>query len=408
MTTNPQTPDLSSFNEVAAKQPKQRLQSLDAYRGLVMLLLAFTVPNWGWQIPIMDSYPDASWLHSLLDQTEHIAWRGITLWDMIQPSFMFMVGVSMAYSYSSRQKRGDTNAQLLRHAVVRTLMLVLLGVFLRSLDSAETNWTLEDVVSQIGLGYVPLFLVWSYGKRVQIIAASAILIFCWALYAVWPLPSSSYDWQANQAVEHFTGFWAHWNQNANPGHYFDQWLLNLFPRSEPFVANSEGYNTLNFLPSLAIMIFGLLAGEELRTAKSKGKKLTSLLGWGFALLAVGLLLDTIGLCPLVKKVWTSSFSLASGGICLLILGILFSIIDLLGWRKWAYPAVVVGMNPLAMYCMTWMTAAWVLNVLKTHLGEGFFSIAGSANSLLLGNLLTGTILWLICWWMHRRKIYLRL
>ncbi len=408
MAINQQSSNGSNTKEAGEPQPKKRLQSLDAYRGLVMLLLAFTVPNWGWQIPIIEANPDASWLHKVLNQTEHVAWHGISFWDMIQPSFMFMVGVSMAYSYSSRQKRGDTFAQLFRHAAVRAIMLVLLGIFLRSLDSTETNWTLEDVVSQIGLGYVPLFLVWSRGKRIQLIAAVIILIFSWALYAAWPLPSLNYDWRANQAIEHFTCFWAHWNQNANPGHYLDQWLLNLLPRSKPFIANGEGYNTLNFVPSLAVMIFGLMAGEKFRENRSVYKNLIGIVSWGIFLLLLGLFLDSIGICPLVKKIWTSSFSLVSSGICLLTLGTLYYVIDILGWKKWAYPAVVVGLNPLAMYCMTWMIASWVLTTLKIHLGGNLFDIAGSSNSLLLENFATGSVLWMICYWMHRRNIYLRL
>lgn len=383
-----------------AATPK-RLASLDAYRGLTMLLLAFTVPNWGWQETLAEEH---AWLRPLADQVDHAAWRGLTLWDLIQPSFMFMVGVAVPYSYSSRKRRGVSDAELWHHAVYRAVMLVLLGVFLRAVGRSETHWTLEDVVSQIGLGYLPLLWLATQSQRVRAGAVVVILAAWWLLFALWPSASPPPE----GAVAHFQGFEAHWNESAGPERRFDEWLLNLPPRSEPFSFNDGGYYTLNFLPSLATMILGLLAGERLRAAHSAASTLVWLIGAGAALLLGGLLLDQSGLCPLVKKVWTASFGLASGGLCLLILGTLYAIIDLAGWRRWAWPAEVVGRNPLAMYVMTWTLAGWVLMNLETHLGGGFFNAFGDAYAPLLGNLATGCVLWLICWWMDRNRVYLRL
>ena len=98
-------------------------------------------------------------------------WVGCAAWDLIQPSFMFMVGVAMAYSCASRQAHGQTYGQMLRHAIVRSIVLVLLGVFLRSDGKAETYFTFEDVLSQIGLGYTFLFLLWGRSTWVQLGAA---------------------------------------------------------------------------------------------------------------------------------------------------------------------------------------------------------------------------------------------
>jgi heparan-alpha-glucosaminide N-acetyltransferase len=380
--------------------PRQRLESLDVYRGLTMLLLAFTAANWGWQEPIAEAYP---WLRSFLDQFEHVAWQGLTLWDMIQPSFMFMVGVSLPYSYASRKRRGATDAELWRHAAVRALLLVLLGIFLRSVGHDETYWTLEDVVSQIGLAYLPLFWLATRTPRVQVIAIGMILLASWLLFALWPVPTIDPN-----VITHFTGFWAHWNQNVGPGVALDRWLLNLPPRSEPFVINDGGYYTLNFLPSLATMALGLLAGQTLKSERTAQAKLLWHFGWGTALIALGVALDLSGVCPLVKKNWTPTFALVSGGLCLWILGALYGLIDIAGVRRWSWPAGVVGRNPLAMYIMTWTLASWVLMNLTTHLGADVFAIFGETYARLLGNLAVGVVLWLICWWMDRNKIYLRI
>lgn len=381
--------------------PPRRLASLDAYRGLTMLLLAFTAARWGWEQPIAEAFPS---LRPLTDQVEHVAWRGLTLWDLIQPSFMFMVGVSLPYSIASRRRRGATDGEMWRHAAKRALLLVLLGVFLRSVGRDETHWTLEDVVSQIGLGYLPLFWLATRSPKIQWTAIGAVLVVTWALFAFWPLAEASNE----LVVRHFDGFWAHWNENVGPGIALDQWLLNLPPRSEPFVVNEGGYYTLNFLPSLATMALGLLAGEQLRREATEGERLRWLAAWGAALLVLGVAMDLSGLCPLVKKVWTPSFALASGGLCLLILAALYAVIDVLGVRRWAWPAEVVGRNPLAMYIMTWTLAGWVAMNLRTHFGAAPFSLLGETYAPLLENLTVGLILWLVCWWMDRNKVYLRL
>lgn len=388
--------------------PADRLQSLDVYRGLVMLLLAFSAVHWDWMHAIQVTYPDSALLQQLLRQFDHVEWEGIVLWDMIQPSFMFMVGVSMAYSYSSRQRRGHSYTQMLGQATRRATMLILLGVFLRSLGRENTYWTLEDVVSQIGLGYVPLFLLWNRPWRLQLGVALGLLLAYWLLFACWPLPKSTYDYASVEGKAYYDGFLAHWNKNAHPGLYFDQLLLNLFPRNEPFVANSGGYNTLNFVPSLSTMIVGLMAGEQLRNSQSAQLNLKWLVGGGVALTAAGWSLHLLSLCPIVKKVWTSSFGLVSTGYCLLILAILYAVIDLLKFRRWAWPAEIVGRNSVAMYCLVWMIASRCLATIHTHFGEAPFQLLGSGFQPLLENLAVGFILWLICYWLYRRQIFLRI
>ena len=385
-----------------------RLLSLDTYRGLTMLLLAFTVPNYGWEKQIAVAHPDSTWIGLLMQQCEHVDWQGLVLWDMIQPSFMFMVGVSMVYSYASRSRRGQTYAQMFGHAVYRAIVLVLLGVFLRSLGAKQTYWTFEDVVTQIGLGYVPLFLLWNRSWKIQLGAVIFILVGYWLLFALWPLPSGDFDYGSVTGKAFYDGFFAHWNKNANPAHYFDQWFLNLFPRETPFVANAGGYNTLNFIPSLTTMIAGLMAGEVLRSEISTKGKIQQLLLGGTCAIIVGILLQAGGVCPIVKRIWTPSFSLVSSGICILILAFLFFTIDVLKFVRITWPARIVGMNSIAVYCMTFLLSIWLADNLLTHLGSGIFSVLGEPYRPLLLNLSVGFCIWLIAVWMYRRKLFLRI
>jgi predicted acyltransferase len=397
---------MTDQSSVSASATSGRLLSLDVYRGLVMLFLCVEGPNWDWQGIVETGNPDSGFWHFVAHQTHHVTWAGCMIWDLIQPSFMFMVGVAMAYSYGKRERLGDSFAKMLGHACVRALVLILLGVFLRSTDSESTQWTFEDVVTQIGLGYVFLFLLWNRPFKVQAIATGAILMGYWALFALSPVVETAGNPEGYPIYE---GFFAHWNLNANPAHSFDVWFLNLFPRDEAFLLHPEGYNTLNFVPSLGIMLMGLMAGEWLRKPEPEmSRRFGRLAMVGGICVAAGLALHFAHVCPLVKKTWTPAFTVFSGGCCLLILAALVWIVDVRKWQKWTFPFVVAGMNSVALYVMVWMLPDWINGTLKTHLSAGYAGFFGATYEGLMQNLICGVVLWLIALWMWRRKIFLRI
>ena len=222
-------------------------------------MLLMVLSSWRWLSPMINAYPDNPFLEWLHRQLQHLEWAGCTIWDMIQPSFMFMVGVSLAFSYRKRFEAGDTQKAMLLHAIKRAIILILLGVFLRSMAFKGTYWTFEDVLTQIGLGYVPLFLLAGTTIKYQLISLASILVGYWMLFALWPLPGTDYDYAAVNADAigvRFSGFAAHWDKNANPAHYFDRWFLNLFPRPirndgvdiGPFHHHGGGYPYVEFHP----------------------------------------------------------------------------------------------------------------------------------------------------------------
>lgn len=212
-----------------------RLLSLDAFRGAVMLLMASS----GLGIPkIAAQFPESQFWRFVGNQCEHAAWAGCTLWDLIQPSFMFMVGVALPWSIANRQARGETSGAMLGHALVRSAILIFLAVFLSSAWSAHTEWTFNNVLSQIGLGYPVLFLAALHLKpRGQWALAFGILVVCWLAFAAYPVAPAGFDWAAVGVPAdwpHLSGFAAHWEKNSNFAAGFDQWFLNFFPRPEPF------------------------------------------------------------------------------------------------------------------------------------------------------------------------------
>ena len=263
---------------------------------------------------------------------------------------------------------------------------------------------------------------WDAAWRVQLTALAGILIGYWLLFLLWPLPNADFDYGSVGWKDHWQGlpgWFAHWNKNTNAAATFDVWFLNLFPCAKPFVFNKGGYQTLNFVPSLGTMILGLMAGEMLRTPKSKEYKLAWLLSVGALCLILGAAAGWL-VCPIIKRIWTPSWVLFSAGWTFAMLAGFFWAIDMRGWRRWSFPLLVVGMNSIAMYCMAQLMKGWIRSSLQIHLGplalpslalfrpsvdpvwlnNTFGPIVQSAAVLLM--------MWLICLWMYRRGLFLRI
>lgn len=358
---------------------------------------------------VAEHFPDSLFWQWLAFHTDHVAWTGCSLHDLIQPSFSFMVGVALPFSLMSRSSLGQSRARQWAHALWRSLLLVLLGVALRSVGEPITNWTFEDTLSQIGLGYPFLFGLGLATTRVRWAALVAILVGYWLFFAL-HVPSP--EWKAASAgvpsgwAHDFTGFAAHWNMNHNAAWAFDLWFMNLFPRVQAFIGNDGGYSTLSFIPTLGTMLLGLIAGQWLKD-RDQARPLPRLIVAGVSCLALGWLLHVTGVCPSVKKIWTPAWTLFSGGWCFLLMAAFYAVIDLQGWKKWAFPLVVIGMNSIAMYVMAHLFHDFFAEALDTHLGKDWSLIAGEPFAPMLHGAAVLLILWLILLWMYRRKVFLR-
>ncbi|MBL9135128.1 MAG: DUF5009 domain-containing protein [Verrucomicrobiales bacterium] len=387
-----------------------RLASIDAYRGFVMFLMMAEVLHLG---RMAANFPESSFWRFLAHHQSHIEWVGCTLHDLIQPSFSFLVGTALAFSVANRQARGQPFGPMLGHAIWRAFALSALGIFLRSVGREQTNYTFEDTLTQIGLGYVPLFLIGFRPRREQWIAAGVLIVGTWAAFALYPLPAPTFDYaavgvSAEWLKEHgLQGFAAHWQKNSNLAWAADVWFLNLFPRAQAFVYNGGGYATLSFVPTLATMILGLLAGGILRSEGAPAKRLKHLLALGIAGLLLGGLAGWLGVCPVVKRIWTPAWVLFSGGWCFLLMAGFYAAVDLWGGRSLAFPLVVIGMNSIAAYCIAHLWDGFIVGSFKTHLGQNVFQILGPGLAPLVQGILVLAVFWLILYWMHRRRLFLR-
>jgi predicted acyltransferase len=382
--------------------------AVDAYRGLVMVLMMAEVLQLA---RVAQAYPN-NWFWAFLGYNQsHVEWAGCSLHDTIQPSFSFLVGVALPYSIASRLRKGTTFHKMFAHALWRSFILICLGIFLRSIDRHQTYFTFEDTLTQIGLGYPFLFLLGFRSPKWQWGVFAGILFGYWLAWALCPLPGPGFDWNSVGVPanwpHNFTGFAAHWNKNANLGNAFDQWFLNLFPREKPFVYNSGGYLTLSFIPTLGTMILGLIAGRWLRSS-APVIPLRRFCIAGAIGVAAGLLLHFTGICPVVKRIWTPSWTLFSGGICFLFLAAFSWIIEVKRFRGWAFPLVVVGTNSIAAYLIAHLFERFTFSSFHTHLGELPFMLFGPGLYPLMLGAAVLLSYWLMLYWMYRRKLFLKI
>jgi len=390
--------------------PQGRIASIDIYRGFVMLLMMAEVLSLS---DVSKALPGNKFWEFISFHQSHVPWIWLSLHDMIQPSFTFLVGVALPYSIASRKNKGASFKNILGHTIKRSFILIFLGIFLRSMHSGQTNFTFEDTLTQIGLGYTFLVLISLYSQRVQIGALIFILLAYALAFALYPLPGAGFDYASTGVTanwEHnLTGFAAHWNKNTNFAWAFDQWFMNIFPRKNIFLFNKGGYSTLSFIPTLGTMILGLLAGNILNSSVLASKKLSSFIYAGIALILFGIVVHVSGLNPIVKRIWTPGWTIFSGGICFLFLAMFYGLIDMKGRHKSSFFLMVIGVNSIAAYVIADGGMRNLINdSLFIHLGKNFDQIFGVAYATLVSGGLILFFEWLILYWMYKKKIFIKI
>jgi predicted acyltransferase len=404
-----------------------RLPSIDIYRGMVMFLMLAEVMHL-YELRELFNRDNtagriAEWIRF---HTTHVEWVGCSLHDMIQPSFTFLVGVSLVFSIASRMGKGQTKVQMLVHALWRSFALVFLGIFLRSLGKPQTNFTFDDTLTQIGLGYWLLFLVAGLSTRAVVAVLLVVLVGYWGAFVAYPKPPEGFDYAAVGVPADWGNHWkegllVHFNKNSNLAWAFDRWWMNLFPRPAEFLYSGGGYATLSFVPTFGTMLLGLLAGRIMQGVYDERRRIGGLMLVGSICMAVGYGLDWVGVCPVVKRIWTPSWVLWSGGLCFVWLAILSQVSDVRRFTKWGGFFLVVGANSIVAYVMSWTLEGPVIEALKRHMGGVFTYGADRLASLMnedqaaiakIEPVLFGVAVLVVFWfallWLYRQRIFVRI
>src|SRR5258705_5297182 len=267
----------------------ERLLSLDFLRGLIMVLLMLE------SIHLYDQLfelSEGSSIQPFFLQFFHHPWNGLRFWDLIQPGFMFMAGTALAYSLHKQQQQGVPWGDSLRKVLKRSALLFFWGVLDYAVRPGGLSFELWDVLTQLSFTTLVAFLIFRWSSTSQLAFSMGLLLLTEILYRFANVP----------------GFDQPFTDQHNFGNYVDLLLMNKI--------NSGGWVAINCLPTAAHTIWGAVAGKLLLSEKSGSEKIRRLIIFGIIALALGFGMDAT-ITPIIKRIATSSFTLASGGWCLL-------------------------------------------------------------------------------------------
>ena len=332
---------------------------------------------------------DPTW-GKLAYQLDHEKWAGCTFWDLIQPSFMFMVGVAMPFAFAKRRERGESWSTQFAHVIKRSLLLCFIGMVMDSF--AKTNLTVQfiRVLQQIAIGYFIAFLVLHLGPKGQAIAATALL--AGHTFAFW--------WYSGSDA------WSFANRDGNFGRELDRRMhapfhslgyFDILPLSTGF------YVTFNAVSSAGTILIGVLAGELLKSSWTPGRKALTLIFAGAVLLLGGLWLANW--VPLVKRIWTASFALYAAGWTCWMMCAFYVVIDIIGWRRWAFPFVVVGVNSIFIYFSSGVLGGTIRDLLKPFTYFPLRELERWGPVVLA--ILVMCVQWLLCLFLYRNRIFFK-
>jgi len=368
-----------------------RYLALDVLRGMTIAFMILVNTPGSWQYV----YPP------LL----HADWHGCTPTDLVFPFFLFVVGVSMFFSFS---KYSDgLNKQSLIKVIRRTLLIFLIGLFINSFPQWMTDYSelrIMGVLQRIALAYgLAAIIVLAFSRKGVIITGSVILILYWALL-------------------YFTGGADPYSLTGNIVGKIDQFIMgsdHLYHgfrhNGEPVPFDPEGL--LSSLPAVASVLVGYLAGLLIKETEKKRVPVVLLVG-GAIFTLVGLIWGVV--FPINKPLWTSSYVIYTSGLAAILFGILIFFIDIKGWKSWTSFFVVFGMNPLFIFALSgiWAKTLWMLIRFENAEGnivsgsgwlyqEIFLPLAGNINGSLLYAITHVIFFWVIGLILYKRKIFIK-
>lgn len=357
-----------------------RLMSLDFFRGMTMFLLIAE----GTQLYslLIDPAFNGTIIQAIGQQFHHHPWNGLRFWDLIQPFFMFIVGVAMPFSFAGRWERGDSWAMTFRHVIKRALVLFFLGVALYCIGPGHLTFELWNVLTQLSFTYFVAFLMMRRPAGTQIAFTFCLLMLTEALYRLWPV----------------AGF----NQAFTPDQNFGSWMdLVLMGKL------SEGHwVAFNCVPTTAHTMWGVLAGQVLISSRTPFQKMRILVSAGIIGMVAGFALNPV--TPIIKRICTSSFVIVSGGWCLLALAVSYWVVDVIRQQMGAKFFAVVGMNSIFIYLFTNTYGTEWLGKIAKPFTSGIFGWTGELSVRIITALAVLGMLWSMCYFLYRKKIFIKI
>lgn len=359
----------------------QRLLSLDFMRGFIMVLLA--LESTGLQEHLFEA-TKGNPLNNFFLQFFHHPWNGLRFWDLIQPGFMYMAGVSMAYSLHKQWSNGVSWDQSFRKTLKRCFWLFFWGVLDYAVRKNGLSFELWDVLTQLSFTTLVAFLIFRWSTTAQILVCVGLLLLTEILYRFTNVP----------------GFDQPFTDQHNFGNYVDLLLMNKI--------NHDGWVAINCIPTAVHTIAGALTGKLLLS--NAKNKLRPMLIWALVCLVVGYCLNYTHITPIIKRIATSSFTLASLGWCLLGLGICYWWIDIMDHRKHLKFWTIVGMNSLFIYLFFEIVGSRWFNDYIRAIANGLMGFINTPQMLsnIIASLCIFALEWGLCYFLYKKKIFFKL
>lgn len=358
----------------------QRLLSLDFLRGFIMVLLA--LESAGLYEHLSLATGDGI-VYEFFQQFFHHPWNGLRFWDLIQPAFMFIAGTAMAFSLHKQQQQGMVWRESFRKILRRCFWLFFWGVLDYAVRPKGLSFELWDVLTQLSFTTLVAFLIFKWSNTVQILVCVGLLLITEGLYRFTNIP----------------GFNQPFTDQHNFGNYMDLVLMNKI--------NKGGWVAINCLPTAVHTIAGALAGKLLLYGN---QKLRTLFIWGIVCLVVGYGLDAAGITPIIKRIATSSFTIASLGWCLLALLACYWWIDVRDHRRHLTFFTIIGMNAIFIYLFFEIVGSRWFNGYIGKISNGLMDFANFPEmpKLIITSLVIFTLEWLLCYFLYKKKIFFKL
>ncbi|HBE43738.1 MAG TPA: DUF5009 domain-containing protein [Bacteroidales bacterium] len=358
-----------------------RVTSVDFFRGFTMFLLAGEATHlYGKLLKI-----DSGFFQFLGTQLEHHEWHGLHFWDLIQPFFMFIVGVAIPFAVANRIRKGDSMNKINRHAFKRAFLLLFFGWALYFIEADHLVFRFQNVLAQLAVTYLVAFLIRNKSFKFQIIFTLIILLLIDLAYRFFPVE----------------GFNQPWVPYKNLGAWFNNTIEG--------VDKASIWATLNFVSTTAHTVWGVLCGKLLMSEKTPKEKIKILLIAGVSALAVGYALDLLSITPIIKKIATSSFVFASGGWTILTLCLCYWLIDVKKlFPKIAWFFIVVGMNSIFIYLFFHIGSGDIIEKIVGPFVKLLFSWTGELTVSILTSLGIWAGFWYLCYWLYKNKIFIKI
>lgn len=358
----------------------QRLLSLDFLRGLIMVLLALEIAG---LYHHLSKVTEGTRIHFLVEQFFHHPWNGLRFWDLVQPAFMFMAGTAMAYSLHKQQQMGMSWNESFVKILKRCWWLFFWGVLNYAVRDHGLSFELWNVLTQLAFTTLVAFLIYRWSYVAQISVSIGLLLLTEILYRFTNIP----------------GFDQPFTDQHNFGNYMDLILMNKI--------NSDGWVAINCIPTAVHTIAGALAGKVLLYREGKVK---TLLLSGLICLVVGYGLDLAGITPIIKRIATSSFTLASLGWCLWALAVCYWWIDVKNHRRRLQFFTIVGMNSIFIFLFFEIVGYRWFNGYVGSITNGLMSYLHIPEEIM--NVITSLCIfaleWLLCYFLYKKKIFFKL